>query len=149
MAKIENEVENSQFIPENALYEIFETQYDDLFCKILKITEKSFIYFLKQQVLYNISILNQKVDNSILTAFQELFIKRYKENFKIIQKNYEILKKKEKDSNETLTYLDYTKCYIHCHRCFNIIHKCGEKLIIHEDYIYCIKCNNVYNQNQI
>ena len=37
---------NNAFISEKDLYEIFEFQYDDLFCKILKINEKSFIYFL-------------------------------------------------------------------------------------------------------
>jgi len=144
-----NEILNSEMIPENMIYEIFETQYDDLFCKILKISEQSFKYFLQQQVLFNLQIIQKKYDESIVTAFQELFIKRYKENFKIMKKNFELLKNKENDKSEDLTYLDYTKCYIHCHKCYSIVHKCGSKLILYDSNIYCIKCNNVYNKNQI
>ena len=144
-----SDLEKSELIPDNLLYEIFEVQYDDLFCKILKISEKSFAYFLQQQVIFNLLIIKKKVDPSILTAFQELFIKRYKENVKAMKKIYEIIKNKEKDNDESLIYLDITKCYIHCHKCYNIIHKCGSKLVLYNDYIFCIKCNNVYNKNQI
>ena len=143
------DLENSELIPENLLYEIFEVQYDDLFCKILKISEKSFTYFLQQQVIFNLLIIHKKVDPSMLTAFHELFTKRYKENVKTMKNNYEIIKNKEKEENNDLVYLDVTKCYIHCHKCFNIVHKCGSKLILYEDHVYCTKCNNVYNQNQI
>jgi len=143
------EVSNSEMIPENMLYEIFETQYDDLFCKILKISEQSFKYFLQQQVLFNLLIIQKKYDQSIMTAFHELFIKRYKENFKTMKKNFELLKNKENAKSDDLTYLDFTKCYIHCHKCYSIVHKCGSKLILYDSNIYCIKCNNVYNKNQI
>ena len=143
------DLENSELIPENLLYEIFEVQYDDLFCKILKISEKSFTYFLQQQVIFNLLIIHKKVDPSILTAFHELFTKRYKENVKTMKNNYEIIKNKEKEDNNDLVYLDATKCFIHCHKCYNIVHKCGSKLILYDDHIYCTKCNNVYNKNQI
>ena len=143
------EKENSELIPENSLYEIFETQYDDLFCKILKISEKSFTYFLQQQVIFNLLIIQKKVDTSILTAFQELFYKRYKENVKSTKKNFEIIKNKEANNSDDLIYLDVTKCYIHCHKCYTILHKCGSKLILYDEHVYCTKCNNVYNKNQI
>ena len=143
------DLEKSELIPDNLLYEIFEVQYDDLFCKILKINEKSFTYFLQQQVIFNLLIIKKKVDPSILTAFQELFIKRYKENVKTMKKNFEMLKNKEKDNSDELVYLDITKCYIHCHKCYNIVHKCGSKLIMYDEHIFCTKCNNVYNKNQI
>ena len=144
-----NDLSNSELIPENLLYEIFEVQYDDLFCKILKISEKSFTYFLHQQVIFNLLIIKKKVEPSILTAFQELFNKRYKENFKMVKKNYEIIKDKEKKNSDDLAYLDVTKCFIHCHKCYNILHKCGTKLVLYDEHIYCTKCNNVYNKNQI
>ena len=60
---------NLEIISENRLYEIFETQYDDLFCKILKITEKTFTYFLQQQVLFNLLIINKKIDNNIINNY--------------------------------------------------------------------------------
>ena len=142
-------LENSDLIPDNLLYEIFEVQYDDLFCKILKISEKSFSYFLQQQVIFNLLIIHKKVDPTILTAFQDLFFKRYKENLKTMKNNFEIIKNKEKNNDEDLIYLDVTKCYIHCHKCYNIIHKCGNKLVFFDDHIYCTKCYNVYNKNQI
>ena len=151
MSKTIEEIDmtNSELIPENILYEIFETQYDDLFCKILKISEKSFTYFLQQQVIFNLLIIQKKVDPSILTAFQELFYKRYKENAKSTKKNFEIIKNKESNNSEDLIYLDVTKCYIHCHKCYTILHKCGSKLILYDEHVYCTKCNNVYNKNQI
>ena len=143
------DLENSDLLPDNLLYEIFEVQYDDLFCKILKISEKSFSYFLQQQVIFNLLIIHKKVDPTILTAFQDLFFKRYKENLKTMKNNFEIIKNKEKNNDEDLIYLDVTKCYIHCHKCYNIIHKCGNKLVFFDDHIYCTKCYNVYNKNQI
>ena len=143
------DLSHSELIPENLLYEIFEVQYDDLFCKILKISEKSFIYFLQQQVIFNLLIIQKKVDPSILTAFQELFTKRYKENVKTMKKNFELIKDKEKENPDELTYLDVTKCFIHCNKCYNILHKCGNKLVLYDEHIYCTKCNNVYNKNQI
>jgi len=136
-------------ISEKELYEIFEFQYDDLFCKILKITEKSFLSFLKQQVLFQLQIINKNVVQKILKAYLDLFAKRYKENLKLVQSHYNIIKEKMQKENNDLIYLDVTNCYIHCHKCFNIIHKCGKKLVLYEDFIYCIKCNNVYNKNQI
>ena len=139
----------NEYISEKELHELFEFQYDDLFCKILKISEKSFIYFLKQQILFNLKIIKRKASSEIISAYLNLFIKRYKENFKLVKKNYEIIKEKEKEDENNLRYLDITKCYIHCHKCFNIIHKCGKKLVIYDDYIYCTKCINVYNKNQI
>ena len=145
----EIEIKNSEILPDNMIYEIFETQYNDLFCKILKITEKSFTYFLHQQVLYNLLIINKDIEPSILSDFQELFTKRYKQNVKSIKKNFELIQNKEKNNETDLTYLDITKCYIHCHNCYNIVHKCGSKLILYDSYIYCLKCNNVYNRNQI
>ena len=136
-------------ISENELFEIFDFQYDDLFCKILKISEKSFTYFLKQQVLFNLQIIKKTVDQEILSAYQDLFIKRYKENIKAMKNDFSILKEKEENNDTDITYLDISKCYIHCHKCFNIIHKCGKKLILYNEHIFCIKCNNVYNKNQI
>jgi Zn finger protein HypA/HybF involved in hydrogenase expression len=143
------DLDNSDLIPDNLLYEIFEVQYDDLFCKILKVSEKSFVYFLQQQVIFNLLIIHKKVDPSTLTAFQDLFFKRYKENVKSMKNNFEIIKNKEKNNDKDLIYLDVTKCYIHCHKCDNIMHKCGSKLILFDEHIYCTKCNNVYNKNQI
>ena len=88
------DLDNSDLIPDNLLYEIFEAQYDDLFCKILKVSEKSFVYFLQQQVIFNLLIIHKKVDPSTLTAFQDLFFKRYKENVKSMKNNFEIIKNK-------------------------------------------------------
>ena len=106
---------NNAFISEKDLYEIFEFQYDDLFCKILKINEKSFIYFLKQQVLLNLQITKKNASKEQLKDYLDLFIKRYKEQLKLVKNNFDIIKQKEKNEVNTLIFLDITKCYIHCH----------------------------------
>ena len=136
-------------ISEKELYELFEFNYDDLFCKILKISQKSLIYFLKQQVIYNLQIIKKKVSPETLNTYLDLFIKRYKDNYKLVKKNFNIIKEKESKEKNDLIYLDITKCYIHCPKCVNIVHKCRKKLVLYDEYIYCITCNNVYNKNQI
>ena len=140
---------NNELLSDKELYEIFEFHYDDLFCKILKISEKSFIYFLKQQVLFNLQIIKRNSSSETLKAYLDLFIKRYKENQKLVKKNFDFIKQQEQKEDNNLIYLDMTKCYIHCHKCSDIFHKCGKKLILYDEHVYCIKCNNVYNKNQI
>ena len=108
--KVEELDKFNEYISEKDLYEIFEIQYDDLFCKILKISEKSFTYFLKQQISFNLEIIKRKVSPEIISAYLDLFKKRYKENLKIVRKNVEIIKEKEKANDNNLTYLDITKC---------------------------------------
>ncbi|MBQ2131066.1 MAG: hypothetical protein II431_06970, partial [Prevotella sp.] len=39
--------------------------------------------------------------------------------------------------------------YVHCFKCIEAIHKCGNKLIIFENLFFCLKCQKVYNQNHI
>ena len=96
MSETNEKIVNSydELISEKELYEIFEFQYDDLFCKILKINEKSFTYFLKHQVLFNLQIIKRNASPEILTAYLELFIKRYKENLKTVKKNFDLIKEK-------------------------------------------------------
>ena len=59
------------------------------------------------------------------------------------------IEKLKKIPEEEKVYLDYSNCYIHCHRNIKVFHKCLNRLILYEGFIYCLNCKKVYNENQI
>ena len=50
---------------------------------------------------------------------------------------------------EKLNFLDKTDYYIHCQGCKEALHSCGNGLIIYNNIIYCIACEEVYKPNHI
>ena len=133
-------------ISESDLLDVYEFQYNDLFPKILKINEEKFFALLQEQVLLNLRILNKLSDLSLMSYFQDLISERYKIDKNKIETDMEKIKKMPE---KELKYLDYSNCYIHCHKNLEAFHKCSNKLILYDGFIYCIHCNKVYNENQI
>ena len=131
---------------EKELKEIYETQYNDLFPKILTKTNTEFISLLKEKVSLHLKIINKNITNSLNIKYLDLFTKKYNNDKNKATKGLEEILKNE-DLQEK--YLDILNCYIHCHKCSKILHKCKNKLIYHKNYIYCIQCQKVYNENQI
>ena len=154
MDEDEEKKENIPYLPppqqgiisESDLLDVYENQYNDLFSKILKISEEKFFALLQEQVLLNLRIINKLSDLSLMSFFQEIINERYKLDKEKVIKGFEIIK--ELDKNE-ITYLDHLNCYIHCYHNLEPKHKCGNKLIIYEKNIYCLNCNKVYTENQI
>ena len=140
-------VENKEgIISESDLLDLYDFQYNDLFSKILKKNEEEFFALLQEQVLLNLRIINKLSDLSLMSYFQDFILERYKTDKKKITNDIEEIKKlEEKD----IVYLDYSNCYIHCHKNLNAFHKCLNKLILYNGFIYCLQCNKVYNENQI
>ena len=140
-------VENKEgIISESDLLDLYDFQYNDLFSKILKKNEEKFFALLQEQVLLNLRIINKLSDLSLMSYFQDFILERYKTDKKKITNDIEEIKKlQEKD----IVYLDYSNCYIHCHKNLNAFHKCLNKLILYKGFIYCLQCNKVYNENQI
>ena len=136
----------SDFILEKELKEIYDTQYNDLFPKILSKTKSEFITLLEDQVLLHLKIINKKLLNSLNSKLLEYFSKKFfNEKNKVTKGLEEIIKNPELQEN----YLSLINCFIHCHKCSQILHKCKNKIILHKNYIYCLHCQKVYNENQI
>ena len=145
---IENfqEQDSEDVISESDLLDVYDTQYNDLFPKILKIDEENFFRLLQEQVLITLRIINKVSDLALISYFQDFLSDRYRTDKKKITTDIEKIKKLPENE---LIYLDYSNCYIHCHKNLNCFHNCSNKLIYYEGFIYCLHCNKVYNEHQI
>ena len=146
--KIDNskDQEKEHIISESDLLDVYETQYNDLFPKILKINEEQFLSLLQEQVLITLKIINKLSDLSLMSYFQDFFSERYRTDKKKVTAD---LEKIMKIPESEIVYLDYSNCYIHCHKNAKCFHKCLNRLILYEGFIYCVHCKKVYNENQI
>ena len=134
------------FILEKDLKEIYETQYNDLFPKIVSKTKSEFLSLLKEQVLLHLKIINKKMPNSLSSKYVEIFSKKYfTDKTKVTKGVEELIKNPDLQQH----YLNILNCFIHCHKCSTILHKCKNKLIYYKNYLYCLNCQKVYNENQI
>ena len=137
---------SSDFILEKELKEIYDTQYNDLFPKILSKSKIEFITLLKEQISLHLKIINKKVQNTLNNKYLEIYSKKYiTDKNKTTKGLEELLKNPELQEN----HLDVINCFIHCHKCSSILHKCKNKIILYKNYIYCLYCQKVYNENQI
>ena len=141
----ENE-EGEYMVSESDLLDVYDFQYNDLFSKILSINETKFFELLQEQVSLNLRIMNKWTDVPLASYFQDLIAERYKTDKKRIEKDLETVKTL---SENEITYLDYSNCYIHCHKNLEVFHKCGNKLILYNGFIYCLHCNKIYTEKQI
>jgi len=133
-------------VSEYDLEEIFFVQYNDLFSKLLLKTLEEFLILLKKQVLFHLKIIDKQYDYSLITFFNQKYNNICQSDKLRIQNIYqEILNIPE----QNLTYLKTLEIYIHCNKCKDAIHKCGNKLINYNNLFFCLKCKKVYNQNQI
>ena len=134
-------------IIEKDLKEIFKIQFDDIFSKILKISQREFEEILNEQVSYHLQILNKDACKNQKLKYIDLYSQKFSFLKNQLNEDYEYLK--YNFNNKNIIYLNEFNCNIHCHKCTSIIHKCGAELILYNDYIYCINCGKVYNENQI
>ena len=144
--KNNNIFEQGGNISQKDLFEIFTIQYNDLFSKLLKKTNEEFISLLKRQIILHLRITDKQCDSTLLTNFYE----KYQDISRIdkfrIKKIYEKLKRYQE---KNLTYVNVLDIYVHCYKCKEAIHICGNNLIIFENLFFCLKCQRVYNPSQI
>ena len=137
---------NGSIISQYDLEEIFFIQYNDLFNKLLSENINDFFSLLKTQVLFHLKIIDKRCDISLLSFFYEKYYEIcQKDKFKI-QNIYE---KIINYPNQNYIELNILDIFVHCHKCKEAIHKCGNKLIIYNDLLFCLKCQKVYNQEHI
>ena len=128
------------------LSQIFQEQYNDLFHEILHIHQNQFISTLIKQVSIMIKILNKNFSETLIKKVLSIFNKIY-----INDKNQCIndLNTLRKLKIEKLPFLERTNYFIHCQSCKEALHSCGNSLIIYNNLIYCILCEEVYKMNHI
>jgi len=138
--------ENGGNISENDLKEIFTTQYNAIFSKIIKKSLEDFFALLKQQIILHLRIIDKQCESSLLSSYYEKYYDICKEDHFKIKKIFEEIKSyNEKDLN----YLNILDIYVHCYKCKEVIHKCGSELIVFDNFYFCLKCHKVYNKDYI
>ena len=130
---------------EKILYEIFQTQYNDIFHNILNYDKNKMMMLLQEQVYLNLKLLNIKIEFSFIQHNFSLFLDKYLKEKEEVYNIYQIIK----NNSEEIIYLDYLNCFIHCIKCKNALHKCGKKIIVFNDYVFCLTCKEVYNEFQV
>ena len=128
------------------LEDIFFIQYNDLFSKLLKKSIDDFFSILKKQVIFHLKIIDKQFDSSLLSFFYEKYYYICQKDKLKIQNIYNKITSYPTQNFISLNVLDI---YIHCYKCKEAIHKCGNELIIYDDLYFCLKCQKVYNQNEI
>ena len=137
---------SQSIILEKELKEIYNTQYNDLFPKILTKSKSEFISLLNSQVSLHLKIINKISLNSLNEKYLDIYTKKfYSDKTKSIKGFEDLLKNNDLQKN----YLELINCFIHCHKCTTILHQCKNKMVLYKGYIYCIHCKKVYNENQI
>ena len=128
------------------LEEIFLIQYNDLFSKLFKMNIEDFFSLLKKQILFHLKIIDKHFDISLLSFFYEKYYDKCRQDKLRIQNLFNKIKNY---SEENLISLNILDIYIHCSKCKEARHKCGNKLIIFEDLFFCLTCQKVYNYEHI
>ena len=143
-----NQLEESEkwsYINEEKLLEIYEFQYNDIFSKILLLDSTQFMNVLEKQIIVYLYLLKKQPILSSLSKISEFYILKYYKDREKVYQAYQIIKHMK--SNE-IEFLDKNNCFIHCINCSMALHTCGNKFILCNDYIFCLHCRKVYNENQ-
>ena len=143
-----NQLEESKrwsYATEEELNEIYEFQYNDVFSKILIIDSTQFINVLEKQIIINLYLLKKQPILSSLSKISELYIQRYYRDREKVYQAYKIIKYQ---NMKDIEFLDKLNCFLHCPNCSLALHTCGNKFILFNDYIFCLYCKKVYNENQ-
>ena len=141
-----NIYEKENKISKYELEEIFFIQYNDLFNKLLTKSIEDFFILLKKQILLHLKIIDKQCNNSLLSFYYEKYYDLCKKDKFRIQTIYDKIMNNPNNGFIVLNTLDI---YIHCYKCKDAIHKCGNKLITVNNLYFCLYCKKVYNQHHI
>ena len=133
------------YITEKDLNDIFQMQYNDIFHNILKYDKNKMMMLLQEQVYLNLKLINKSTDYSFFQHCFTLFLDKYSDDRDKVFRIYQIIKK----NPDQIIYLDYLNCFIHCTKCKNALHRCGQNFIVYNDYVFCLSCKEVYNEFQV
>ena len=139
----DNIFKNSEYEP---LYDLFLTEYNDLFENSLSMNSDQLI----SKLIKNISQLlgKEKFESYSADLIQHLKQKLLEEN---INPDMEIINSTKKNIGPFLPQLNINNIMAHCEKCYECVHICGQKLFQSKDknFVICIKCNKIYKNNMI
>ena len=128
-------------INELELSGIYQEQYNDIFPKINHINQDLFITTLENQVSLSLKINKKNFPSSLIQKVQNTFLKIYINDRTNVRNSIEKL---HKINPKNLPYLQKPNFYIHCEKCNEALHYCGNSLIYFQNNIYCLSCEEVY-----
>ena len=134
-----------EYTSEEELTQIYQEQYNDVFSKILLLTSTQFMNVLEKQIITYLYIIKKQPMISLLTRVSEYFIQKFYEDREKVYQAYQIIK--QTNTND-LEYLDKLNCYLHCPHSSGAYHTCKNSFILCNDYIFCLQCKKVYNEDQ-
>ena len=139
-----HDIEND-YISEKELSDVFLIQYNDTFHYLLKIEKNKIINLLQKQVFLHLQLINKKVENSLFQKMLSTYIQKYIDDKEKVLNAFQLI------NNNPNKYknLEFINCFIHCTKCKNALHICGNKFIINNNYIFCLECKEVYNESLI
>ena len=125
---------------------IFHEQYNNLFNKIIYLSQQQFNNLLQKSVYLTLKMNKKNFPSPLIKKVESIFCQIYLKERKEILSNIQKLKNM---NHEQLNYLDKSNYYIHCQKVNEAIHTCGNSLIYYEKIIYCLFCDEVFKENQI
>ena len=134
-----------EYTSEEELNQIYLDQYNDVFSKILLLNSTQFMNVLEKQIITHLYIIKKQPIISLLSRISEYFIQKYYDDREKVYQSYQLIK--QTNTND-LEYLDKFNCYLHCPHTSEAFHTCGNKFILCNDFIFCLQCKKVYNEEQ-
>ena len=145
MTNLLDHKKNWDYTSEEELTKIYEEQYNDVFSKILLLNSSQFMNVLEKQIITYLYIVKKQPILSLLSRISEYYIQKYYSDREKVFQDFNIIKETNIDEIE---YLDKSNCYLHCPKTSGAFHTCGNKFILSNDLIFCLKCKKVYNEEQ-
>ena len=133
------------YTSEEELTQIYQEQYNDVFSKILLLNSTQFMNVLEKQIITYLFIIKKQPILSLLSRISDYFIQKYYEDKEKVVQAYQIIKQTNINDIE---FLDKSYCYLHCPYTGDAFHNCGNKFILCNNYIFCLQCKKVYNEDQ-
>ena len=133
------------YTSEEELTQIYQEQYNDVFSKMLVLNSTQFMNCLEKQIITYLYIIKKQPILSLLSRITDYFIQKYFEDREKVNQAYQIIKQSNINDIE---FLDKSCCYLHCPNTADAIHNCGNKFILSNDFIFCLQCKKVYNEEQ-
>ena len=136
---------DNDYISEKELTDVFQTQYNDIFHNILKDGKSRIMMLLQEQVYLHLKLINKIAEFSLIQNIFQKFLDKFTEEKRKISDIYKIIS----NNHKQILNLDYLNCFIHCIKCKNALHKCGNNFVVCNDYVFCLSCKEVYNEFQV
>ena len=133
------------YTSEEELTQIYQEQYNDVFSKILLLNSNQFMNVLEKQIITYLLIIKKQPIMSLLSRVTEYFIQKYYEDREKVNQAFQSIK--QTNVNE-LEYLDKLNCFLHCPHSSGALHTCGNRFVLYNDFIFCMQCKKVYNEEQ-